>query len=1187
MPSNYKYLFLFLVLILYVTIFNLVFLLLVLTFGSSLFLNIVELPLFYFGLCVIAFLAMRVDKISILLFSRKNLIYSIPVLAPLIIGEIVIFALGGEHKSVDIAAIMLLPLVAFSEEYMFRGYFQNAIQKNYKWYVSLILTNIMFALLHVPSEIVNGKPFGEIITFLTSRFFWGSFSSLMYLISDNLLIPILVHGFYNLALFYFPTIQTMSISTIKIAFFFFIWLVPFLITLSLYRNRLRMFIPLALIIICLLASPFPFVYGQPQGYVLIYSPPRGYQIDWMDVKAFYMKDEGDRLYFYVEYYGAIPSSRDYTRRIYIYMDTDRNPQTGSFCRGLGEDYHIYFELYGDNSFSWADLCKWNNIFIKDLKPNARLAPGLNYMEIWVDKRDIGYTQNGIDFYIASDSYVTAIPGAELTYVVGSSVKQITVDGEPGDWGSISPSVIFPPRSINPPELEASSVYVANDDENLYFRLDTRGKPSTAVSEGELYRGFFVYLDTDNNDNTGYSRYGGAELCIMSDFSASPSRETWVSYGTYNWTGSDWRWQPARAIEGPKGSDFDNVFEFKIPLSLFRLSSGQTVGICIRGLYWGFHRLIPESGHLIYPITEGRNVDRSFFEEVLRRLNIGLSDFALDALEAWKRYENTRAFWNPLATTKKMGGSWGFNEAGVQNYPDRNTGIEATAETLELQYYDAIREMLRVESFDREQIEKALNKWSGNGEYVLNLLNEWKTLWNNWYEKVKDRLRHLLEIENSYRYPDYLLDPHHLGTVAAIWLKVSSWGEYTRRVYDQLYWSGVMFDRLSQRSLMKTRDFLKKGNIANAEKYLQKYFRHVKLRDDMFTGAADLLDKNLDVVQSLLIAEVSMDLTTLGLSTIIGPEASIAVDWAANLIWAGVEYSFDVITMEQKEAMGEALTKIAIHGITKITLNEILTTKFNFLDTKTIPEWIQNREGKYLFPVLCRLFKSEEWQFKLSRIIKGATVEVGVKLTESMIDLLIDLIQKEIEDMLSFQEAELKSPGELRVYDSKGRVTGLLNNKTREEIPRSIYYNGTVMLFNTSDSFVYEVVGIEVGNYRLTVTLIDYKNVVTFNATNIPISAKSTHRYVIDWDKLFRGEKGVNVQVDSDGDETFDWSFDGGKEVTGNEFTPPLLVIIRPWLPIIIVIIVAISIIVVIGLTRRRRGQLPSLAHACFYSVLFL
>jgi hypothetical protein len=369
-------------------------------------------------------------------------------------------------------------------------------------------------------------------------------------------------------------------------------------------NRLRIFIPIALIIILPLASPASFVHGQPQGYTLIYSPPRGYQVDWMDVKAFYMKEEENRLYFYVEYYDAIPNSGDYERHIYVEMDTDRNPQTGVY-EVLGLDYYIVFCLRGDNSYSYAILYKWDSTSnswndIKDLKPNMRQAPGLNYMEIWVDKWDIGYTPNGIDFYIESDSDIKAIPSANLSYVVGSSVKQITVDGEPGDWGSIAQLKTFPSRGINPPELEASSIYVANDDENLYFRLDARGKPSTAVNAGDLYRDFYVYVDADNNGNTGYIRCGGAEFKVYAYavFSANLSKSTWVDYYRYTWTGSDWDWQEMGSSSN--SSDFNNVFEFKIPLSLFGLRSGRTVGIYIEEWWWRFGRWIPRSSYLTYP-----------------------------------------------------------------------------------------------------------------------------------------------------------------------------------------------------------------------------------------------------------------------------------------------------------------------------------------------------------------------------------------------------------------------------------------------------------------------------------------------------------------------------------------------------------------------------------------------------------
>lgn len=101
--------------------------------------------------------------------------------------------------------------------------------------------------------------------------------------------------------------------------------------------------------------------GRPQGYELVYSPPRAYAgSDWMDVKAIYVKAEGDRVYFYVEYHGTMPNSPEYCREIDIYMDTDRNSQMGDRFDMLGRDYYIYFYLHGDDSKSYAELNKWNS-----------------------------------------------------------------------------------------------------------------------------------------------------------------------------------------------------------------------------------------------------------------------------------------------------------------------------------------------------------------------------------------------------------------------------------------------------------------------------------------------------------------------------------------------------------------------------------------------------------------------------------------------------------------------------------------------------------------------------------------------------------------------------------------------------------------------------------------------------------
>lgn len=105
-----------------------------------------------------------------------------------------------------------------------------------------------------------------------------------------------------------------------------------------------------------------------------------------------------------------------------------------------------------------------------------------------------------------------MPKTELSYVLGSSVKQIIVDGDSEDWGNIAPLATFQSRSINPPELEVSNIYVANDDENLYTRIDTRGIPTTSANIGILSRQLYVYFDADNN-NTGFLREGGRNLML--------------------------------------------------------------------------------------------------------------------------------------------------------------------------------------------------------------------------------------------------------------------------------------------------------------------------------------------------------------------------------------------------------------------------------------------------------------------------------------------------------------------------------------------------------------------------------------------------------------------------------------------------------------------------------------------------
>ena len=129
----------------------------------------------------------------------------------------------------------------------------------------------------------------------------------------------------------------------------------------------------------------------------------------------------------------------------------------------------------------------------------------------------------------------------------------------------------------------------------------------------------------------------------------------------------------------------------------------------------------------------------------------------------------------------------------------------------------------------------------------------------------------------------------------------------------------------------------------------------------------------------------------------------------------------------------------------------------------------------------------------------------------------------------FESGTLSSPGEIRVYDSEGRVTGLVDGQVKEEIPNSIYINETedVIIFPAVDSYYYKVTGTDAGTYGIKLARAIDEAVVTFTATDIPTATGAVHQYTIDWDALSQGKEGVTVQLDFDGDGTFELTITTG------------------------------------------------------------
>ena len=129
---------------------------------------------------------------------------------------------------------------------------------------------------------------------------------------------------------------------------------------------------------------------------------------------------------------------------------------------------------------------------------------------------------------------------------------------------------------------------------------------------------------------------------------------------------------------------------------------------------------------------------------------------------------------------------------------------------------------------------------------------------------------------------------------------------------------------------------------------------------------------------------------------------------------------------------------------------------------------------------------------------------------------------------------LHSPGEIRVYDSHERVTGIVDGKVKEEILGSIYDNETktVIVFSPSDSYRYEVVGTDNGTYGLAVTSVENEEPNTFAVTDVSTTNKTTHQYTINW-----STQEVTVQTDSDGDGTFEQNITLQPPVASFTYTP--------------------------------------------------
>ncbi len=138
-----------------------------------------------------------------------------------------------------------------------------------------------------------------------------------------------------------------------------------------------------------------------------------------------------------------------------------------------------------------------------------------------------------------------------------------------------------------------------------------------------------------------------------------------------------------------------------------------------------------------------------------------------------------------------------------------------------------------------------------------------------------------------------------------------------------------------------------------------------------------------------------------------------------------------------------------------------------------------------------------------------------------------------------REFKAYSPVEIRIKDSQGNITGLVNSNSVSEMPNGIYdlVNERAMILFPDDTYTYEVVGDNTGGYY-GIDIDDYNNSdipISFNARDLSITPGEIHTYSVDETKLASGAPdAVTVAIDNNGDGVTERVIKTGSQLTSVE-----------------------------------------------------
>lgn len=223
-------------------------------------------------------------------------------------------------------------------------------------------------------------------------------------------------------------------------------------------------------------------------------------------------------------------------------------------------------------------------------------------------------------------------------------------------------------------------------------------------------------------------------------------------------------------------------------------------------------------------------------------------------------------------------------------------------------------------------------------------------------------------------PDYYLNTDTWdAAVASVWTEivasVRSWasGVNLHDKYDEFYSVGLNYWSLAEISITHASNAFDRGDIANAQKYLDDYHLFDNLSVMSFKGAHDVFMENLDAAEDAAeaILQGCASAAKITISALC-PGSAVLIDW----IYTGAKFAFDVrvLDVEWEIALKDAAIDVAVsHLFGRMPIEEF--------GNRTVSEYIENKAGKVTFSSLQNIYKDEHVQWELAKAIKEAGVDL--------------------------------------------------------------------------------------------------------------------------------------------------------------------------------------------------------------------